>query len=279
MVKVIATSSAGRWQQRLGDVPPIAWLGLHAAALWTHWRWAAARVSDGSDDPLGLAAVVLLAALVVRLAPDLRAQPRPGWLVAALGLSLAATAGVFVAPPLAGALFAALALACGLRAFMPSGRPALALAGLAVLSLPVVSSLQFYAGHPLRVIAAQASTWLLQQAGMDASREGTAMSVNGQLIVVDAPCSGVQMVWFAYFSAFAVAAWLELRDRAMLRCLPVVGLAVLVGNVLRNTVLVALQAGGHTPGEALHEGIGLAMLALVCAAVVGWVGRAAHAPA
>jgi hypothetical protein len=32
---------------------PLLCLAAFAAALWPHWRWAAARLADGSDDPLG----------------------------------------------------------------------------------------------------------------------------------------------------------------------------------------------------------------------------------
>jgi len=60
-----------------------------------------------------------------------------------------------------------------------------------VLALPLVSSLQFYAGYPLRLITAQASTWLLQAGGWTAARSGTAMLVDGRLVIVDAPCSGL----------------------------------------------------------------------------------------
>jgi len=131
MNHTVATTRAARWELRLDAVPPVAWLALQAAALWTHWRWAAARLADGSDDPLGLAALCVLLWAVVRLAPAMRGTPRAGWLATALALSLAATAAVFLAPPLLGAVLAALALACGLRAFMPSDQASLPLAGLA----------------------------------------------------------------------------------------------------------------------------------------------------
>src|SRR5512134_19534 len=85
MSAVIATHPAGRWLARFEAVPPLAWLALQAAALWPHWRWAAARVADGSDDPLGLAALAALAAVVFRLEPQLRASPKPAWLIAAMG--------------------------------------------------------------------------------------------------------------------------------------------------------------------------------------------------
>ena len=276
----IHTDSLGRWQgcwqgrsqDRFNAVPPLAWLALQAAALWPHWRWAAARVADGSDDPLGLAALAALLCAVWRLQPTLRGTPRPGWLMLALVTSVLATAAGLAAPPLLGALLAALALAAGLRAFMPAGPAMLPLAGLAVLALPVVSSLQFYAGYPLRVVTAQASTWLLQAAGMAAQRTGTAMQVEGRLVIVDAPCSGVQMVWMAYFCACAVAAFQSTCDRVFVRRLPWVGLLVLCGNVLRNSVLVGLEATQASVPEAVHQGVGLVVLAAVCAAVV-WVMR------
>jgi exosortase/archaeosortase family protein len=265
---VLSTNAAGRWQGRFDAMPPLAWLALQAAALWPHWRWAMARVADGSDDPLGVAALVVLLAMLWRLEPSLRAQPRPAWMALALVATVLATLATLAAPPLLGALLAALALAAGLRAFMPAGRAMLPLAGLAVLALPVVSSLQFYAGFPLRVVTAQLSTWGLQAAGLAAERSGTAMVVEGRLVIVDAPCSGVQMVWMAYFCACAVAAFSGAGERAFLRRLPGVGVLVLMGNVLRNSVLVALEATQPAVSEAVHEGVGLVVLAAVCAAVV-----------
>jgi exosortase/archaeosortase family protein len=150
----------------------------------------------------------------------------------------------------------------------------LPLAGLAVLALPVVSSLQFYAGFPLRVLTAEVSTWVLQAAGLAAQRSGTAMQVEGRLVIVDAPCSGVQMVWMAYFCACAVAAFGAARDGAFVRRLPWVGVLVLAGNVLRNSVLVALEARQAAVPELVHQGVGAVVLASVCAAVV-WVMRGA----
>ncbi len=93
---------------------------------------------------------------------------------------------------------------------MPSCRaraPRLPLAGLALLALPLLASLQFYAGYPLRVLTAELSAWAAAGRGLAAERSGAAMVVNGHLVIVDAPCSGVQMAWLAYFAACAVAAF------------------------------------------------------------------------
>ena len=252
---------------------PLLCLAAFATALWPHWRWAAARLADGSDDPLGLAALAMLLLIMARMTPRLRREPAPAWLALAVLLTAAATVLGLFAPALLAALVAALAFASALAAFAPPGTAVLPLAGLAALALPVVSSLQFYAGFPLRVVTAEASTWLLDGAGFVASRDGSAMLVDGRLVVVDAPCSGVQMVWMAWFCACAVAGWRRLPDRVFAKRLAFVGLVVLAGNIVRNSVLVGLEARGAAASPWQHEAIGLVVLALVCATVTWLVGR------
>jgi exosortase/archaeosortase family protein len=262
-LKGLAMSLARALPCRPVTLPPLAWLAIHAAALWPHGLWAARRLADGSDDPLGLAALAALLLWLLRAQPTLRALPRLAWLGAAAGLSLAATAALFAAPPLVAGLIAVLALWAHLAAWLPERSPRAALAGLSLLALPLVASLQFYVGWPLRAFTAQFSAWLLQAAGIDAEPVGAAMTVAGQLVIVDAPCSGVQMAWLAYFAACATAVFTARRDAAFMRRLPLVGLAVLVGNVLRNTVLVALEARPQGLAPWAHEFIGLVFLVMV----------------
>ena len=268
--KVAADVTPAEWRRSLR---PLLCLAAFALALWPHWRWAAARLGDGSDDPLGLAALAVLAVAIARLAPRLRADPVPGWLAVAVLLTSLATVLGLIAPALLAAVLAALAFAAALAAFVPAGTPVLPLAGLATLALPVVSSLQFYAGYPLRLVTAEASRWLLDLAGFDASREGSAMLVDGRLVIVDAPCSGVQMVWMAWFCACAVACWRGLPDRVFARRLAFVGAIVLAGNIVRNALLVGLEArGAASPWQ--HEAIGMVVLGIVCAAVAALVASA-----
>ena len=66
---------------------------------------------------------------------------------------------------------------------------------------------------------------------------------------------------------------MSLRDGDFVRRLPWIGVIVLAGNVLRNTVLVALESRPQGLAGSLHEGIGLAALALVCAAVLGVMAK------
>lgn len=255
-----------RWGIALDRLPAWSWLALQALALLPAWAWMARRLADGSDDPLGLLAIAGLAALGVVHRRVLRPSPALGWLALATALTLAATLARPLLPPLAASLLAVLALACALLAFLPRQVAAMPVLGLAVLALPLLSSLQFYAGYPLRVLAAEASRWLLAPF-FTVWREGAALLVDGRLVVVDAPCSGVQMVWLGYATACAVALWERLDDRRVLARLPGVGLLVLAGNVLRNALLVAAEGAGRPLPAWGHEALGLAVLAAVCGAV------------
>lgn len=248
------------------------WLGLQTLALWPQWVWYWRRLVDGSDEPLGVLALLALGLLLFRLASQMRRVPDWRWILAACALTLGSAVALQVTPLLS-ALVGVLALAAGLAAWLAPGAPRLPCAGLLVLSLPLLSSLQFYAGYPLRAVTAQLSCWLLQILGFEAERSGTSILMSGQLVIVDAPCSGIQMAWMAYFAAIAAAAVLAVPDRILLRRLPLVGLLVMAGNTLRNTILVAWEASGRAPGEAWHQAVGLVVLAGVCLLAVQWIRK------
>ena len=252
----------------------IDWLALHALALWPHGVYLVERAIDGSDDPLGLIALLAVATLVAWQRQHLRLSPHIGWLCASIALALTGNGAWWAgAPALLASLLGAASLSCALLAWWPAGRARLPLAGLVVLALPWIASLQFYLGYPLRVLTAEASAWALRLGGLDAARSGASMLVQGQLVIVDAPCSGVQMAWLAYFVACAVASVTGLGDRAFARRASLVGALVLLGNVARNSVLVALEARPQGLNPWWHQAVGLAVLALVCVAVLTVVGR------
>ncbi|BAU50246.1 exosortase [Sulfurifustis variabilis] len=263
------------WVDRL---PAGLWLILPVVALTPVWLWSAARLLDRSDDPLGVVALAALAALVARDRDRFSRRPRAGWLVVTTLLAAAAILGGGALPPLARGVLAVLAVCATMMAVRVPAQPMLALTGLALLALPLLSSLQFFVGYPLRVITAEASRLLLAAHGVDVMREGSTLAIAGTVVMVDAPCSGIQMGWVAYFTACAAAAWLRLPDGRFLRRVPLVGVTVLAGNILRNTVLVVSEAGLVRWPDWTHEAIGVAAFAVVCLLVLWQVSAAARAP-
>jgi exosortase/archaeosortase family protein len=262
----------------IDTAPEWRWLALLALALWPTWWWMGQRTVDGSDDPLGVLALAALATVLWQNRGRLRAAPRLGLQAAALVGAVLTTVLHGQLPDLLVALISLLSLALGLLAFLPARVATAPVLGLSVLSLPLLASLQFYAGFPLRVVTAEVSSWFLSLAHT-VQRSGSSLLVDGQLIIVDAPCSGVQMAWLGYFTACAVALAVGRANRSFLLRLPVVSVLVLLGNVLRNTVLVALQASGtHLPSWG-HDAVGLLVLVAVCAGIAWAMARPATSEA
>ncbi len=256
----------------IDTAPEWRWLALLALALWPTWWWMGQRMADGSDDPLGLLALAALAGLLWQHRHHLSPTPRMGFQMAALAGAVLTTALHQQLPDLVVALIGLLSVAAGLIAFLPARVATAPVLGLSVLSLPLLASLQFYAGFPLRVVTAETSRWLLSIAHT-VERTGSSLVVNGQLIIVDAPCSGVQMAWLGYFTACVVALASHQANKTFLMRLPIVGALVLLGNVARNTVLVAVQASGtHLPAWG-HDAVGLLVLAAVCGGIAWAMGR------
>ena len=248
--------------------PHFAWCWLMAqmVALWPTWVWMSKRMADGSDDPLGILALAMLATTVWQFRHQLNSMPKVPYLLAGLWLTLVATIMAGQLPALVIGIISMLAITSTLLSVLPHNIARTPLLGLSILALPILSSLQFYAGYPLRVITAEVSSWILMLF-YEVSREGSTLLVNNKLIIVDAPCSGVQMAWLGYFTACTIALWQRLSDKQFLLRLPFVGALVLTGNILRNSILVSLQAGEYTPPEWLHQGIGLVALGIVCIAI------------
>src|SRR3569832_116789 len=130
------------WSIRIDRAPAWSWIACIATSLLPTWIWMARRMTDGSDDPLGLLAVGALALLLWRHRARLRVAPRLGWL--ALATACAALSAVLVGalPPLAASLVALAGLGCVLAAFLPALVAAAPVIGLSLLSLPWIASLQ-----------------------------------------------------------------------------------------------------------------------------------------
>lgn len=106
-------------------------------------------------------------------------------------------------PPLLRALIAVTAIGCTLCSLRFGKSFDAGAFGLLYLSLPLIPSLQFYGGYPLRVLVACAAAPILRLGGFAVMRDGTCLNWSGQLIWIDAPCSGIRMLWVGLYLACA----------------------------------------------------------------------------
>jgi len=236
----------------------------HAACFWPVWRWYVERLDDGSDEPWALAA--LLAAVVLSWPRAFKWNPRdPLLLGAAAGTLLYAVLAPF-APPLLRALVAVAALGCSWISVSGARDKWPAILCLLVLSVPVIASLQFYAGYPMRTVTAGSATALLNLLGVEATRAGTSMMAYGRTVLVDAPCSGVRMLWTASVLCASLAA-MRARITAgdMAAALACVVPVVLVGNTVRAALLFLIETADSPPPGYLHSLVGIVTFVIVAA--------------
>jgi len=239
---------------------------VQVVAFYPVLRWYGRRLTDGSDEPWGLAALGA-ALLLLALRRSDRVERDVSLILPAIVTLLYAVSYPFV-PRLVQAVLAVTAL--GLTAsLLRLGRPLhLPTLGLLLLSLPIIPSLQFFFGYPLRVLSAALAAPLLQMSGFDALADGTCLRWGARLIFVDAPCSGIRMLWAGMFFSFAAASYFELTPWRTVAAASVAAVAVMLANAARCAALFFPEAGIVTMPSWCHDAVGLTVFSGVAFAVV-----------
>ena len=235
-----------------------------AAALWPVWLWYGRRLAASPDEASGLAVAGLAIGLACR--GNSARVNSSDYLLPTLLFTLYASAFCY-APPLARAVLGVTALA----ALVSRSRLGRALDPgfwiLALLSLPVMPSLQFYCGYPLRRLATLAAAFLLRMQGIPAFADGAALDWGGRQLSVDAPCSGLKMLW----TALVLGAAVSCQSRWGWRGTAATGLfaviVALAANMWRACALFFVETNPAMPAW-MHEGVGLVCFAAAAAAIV-----------
>src|SRR5262249_45077340 len=145
--------------------------------------------------------------------------------------------------PLARATVAFTALAVSLSSLRFGKAFHSGLFGLFYLSLPTIPTLQFFGGYPMRMIVSEVTAPILRLNGFAVTAEGTCLNWAGHLIWIDAPCSGIKMLWVGLFLTFVVLCLYELPLLKTFLLLPLVGIVIMVANIFRAMALFYIEAG------------------------------------
>jgi exosortase/archaeosortase family protein len=174
-------------------------------------------------------------------------------------------------PPLARAALAVTSLGLTLSFMRFGGRFQAGVLGLMYLSLPLVPTLQFYGGYPLRMLVASVAAPLIRLGGFAVIQEGTCLKWGEQLIWIDAPCSGVRMLWTGLYLACTLACIYGLRSFKTLLVLALALPAIILGNIFRAVALFYIEAGIiRMPGWA-HAYTGMVAFLIVAAVILATV--------
>ncbi|QUE50924.1 archaeosortase/exosortase family protein [Luteolibacter ambystomatis] len=240
------------------DKPSRGWLTvwLIAASLLPVIVWFIRRLDDGSDEPLGLAALGLALLLAWRDRRSIRPTP-----LSRGGGALLLLASALATPWLPPLLRAATAVAGVALFYGMHRRPGIT--ALLMLSLPVIASLQFWAGYPLRALSAAGVVEILHLSGVTASRAGTGILTDGQTINVDPACSGIRMLWHILAAGAALSAFHRLSIDRSIALLAMAAMLAIPANMLRALLLVAETCGKLPSAGIFHEGAGLLCTSMV----------------
>lgn len=254
---------------------PTLLLVLQLLAFWPVWRWYAARILDPSGEPWGLLALGTAAVFCGWKKSEagtaaMAGSAKPTWIPPVL-LMLLYTATYPLLPPLLRAGIAVTAIACTVSPYRLGTPLHLGIWGLLLGSLPIVPSLQFYLGYPLRTLVAALAAPLLQLTGFAVVREGTLLNWGGRLIWIDAPCSGIRTLWAGLYLTFTLASFYGLGPWKTWLAALLSLLAVILGNILRSAALFYVEAGILALPLWAHQGVGLVTFLFTTTFIVGFI--------
>jgi exosortase/archaeosortase family protein len=121
----------------------------------------------------------------------------------------------------------------------------------------------------MRLWSGTLAALMLQLSGFAVVREGTSLNWGGQHIWIDAPCSGVQMLWAGCYLTFTLAGVYGLSGWKTAGATLLACLAVLLGNALRAAALFYIEAGIVVGPAWVHTGIGMAVFLCLALSISG----------
>jgi exosortase/archaeosortase family protein len=250
-------------------------LVLAIAAFWPVVKWYFLRASQSPEEMCGLFAILLAGFFVASRGK------RPGPEFADQSL-YAHTASVILCyalcyhyiPPLIRAAVAMTVITRIISSLFLKRKFHTGLWILLGLSLPIIPSLQFYLGYPLRTVVALLALPLIRLAGFAVIREGACFNFSGQLVWIDAPCSGIQMLWAGMLLAAGCSCFKNLNSFRTALLLAATFIMAILANSIRAATLFFTEAHIVEAPAWFHEGTGILTFMMLGAFILWAVNRA-----
>lgn len=235
-------------------------------AFWPVLAWYARGTLDASNDYWGLLALATAVMIVACKKSPVRV--RFPLALPAILVVFYITATLHDAPISIRAVLAFMAMGMLASAWRLGRRIDLHLLALLMLALPLTATWQFFLGYPLRVVAGALSAALLQMNGIAVVREGALLNWAGQIVSIDAPCSGVKMLWAAMYMVYTLSAFHRLSFvKTGCAIAFAVGVVVVV-NALRAAALFYIETGMLNLPSWAHDATGMFCFAIGACAIV-----------
>lgn len=170
-------------------------------------------------------------------------------------------------PPLVRAVLAILSVSCTLSSFYLGKNLRLSILGLLILSLPIIASLQFYAGYPVRFLTSNIASALISATGYEVQAQGTILHWMGEVVAVDAPCSGIKMLWSGLYLSLSLSCIHEIGSLYTWLGYTLSVFIIFIGNVVRATLLFYSESGIVILPDWTHQGIGVVIFFFVALAI------------
>jgi len=264
-----------------------AQLVMVSIAFWPVWLWYGERLIDGSDDPVGVLALLTLGFVIWWKRKFVLGEDAPSSFASSITrYTSAIVAGLLLvycliqawAPPFILAMIALAVIGLCL-ARVRNYQPTAGDWALLLLSLPVVASLNFYFGYPLRMLACWLASVMLNLGGLAVFTEGAAILSNNSVVGIDPPCGGVKLLWATMYVAATLSSMRRLGWLSTVKVMLLAVLVAVIANALRVSSLFYVESGmlefSGFWHSFVHTGVGVAVFVLSAAAMFGIVyGRA-----
>jgi exosortase/archaeosortase family protein len=156
-----------------------------------------------------------------------------------------------------------------------------AVTGLLVLALPAMMMVELFFGYPLRLTTAALASGILTAAGLPVTRDGATLLWQGTSVWVDAPCSGIRMLWSGAWLGLTAGGLLRLRWGRTLLAGLLTAVIIVLANAVRVTGLCLVEGGLLPAGPAYHALLGVMIFAAGAVAILGsvrWIAGARGGP-